>query len=182
MSLVPLLPLFHSFNREYFENALTVDSRPLVTLKWSDGRLRKTAGLYRSSKNMLGLKSAEIVLSRPLLEYLPTSAIESTLCHEMIHAWVDLVLHKNEGHGPHFYARMNAINSVQDKFQISVRHKFPVPITPPRWWAVCPSCGLRLPYRRIVRNAACRHCCNIHHGGSWHASCLLKYEPVVEKD
>ena len=30
--------------------------------------------------------------SRPIFENLPKNAITSTLCHEMIHAWVDLIL------------------------------------------------------------------------------------------
>ena len=58
-----------------------------------------------------GKVQSEIVLSRPLLENLPTSAIESTLCHEMIHAWIDLILKIHEGHGPNFKARRAIINS-----------------------------------------------------------------------
>ncbi|KZR68824.1 MULTISPECIES: SprT family zinc-dependent metalloprotease [Prochlorococcus] len=178
MPLVPLLPLFHRFNREYFNGALAIGSQPLLSVRWSDGRLRKTAGFYRRGLRVDGRNSCEIVLSRPLLELLPQTATESTLCHEMIHAWIDLVLQVKESHGPNFHARMAAINAAQNQFQVSVRHQFPVPQTPPRWWAVCPRCGLRSPYQRRVHRAACRQCCDRHYGGSWHASCVFVYEPA----
>ena len=181
MPLIPLLPLFHSFNREYFESALTCGDTPLLSVRWSDGRLRKTAGFYRRGPGVSGRNGREIVLSRPLLENLPQNAIESTLCHEMIHAWIDLVLRLEEGHGLNFRARMTAINKAQDDFQISVRHKFPVPPSMPKWWAICPSCGLRSPYKRVVRGAACRICCNTHHAGHWDASCLLTFESALEE-
>ena len=176
MPLVPLLPLFHRLNREHFDGSLVVGSHPLITLRWSDGRLRKTAGFYRRWQH-----GSEVVLSQPLLELLPKTAIESTLCHEMIHAWIDLVLKVPEGHGPNFYSRMAKINTSQAKFQVSVRHQFPVPITPPKWWAVCPSCGTRSPYKRRLRGVACKKCCNNQYGGKWHPNCLLKYEPILEK-
>ncbi|WP_320666744.1 SprT family zinc-dependent metalloprotease [Prochlorococcus sp. MIT 1307] len=178
MPLVPLLPLFHYFNREHFEEALTLGSKPMVSVRWSDGRLRKTAGFYRRTQKISDRYRSEIVLSRPLLENLPQSATESTLCHEMIHAWIDLVLGVSESHGPNFHARMDAINSTQKRFHVSVRHKFPVPVDVPKWWAVCPSCSNRFPYKRLLRGAACKQCCNTYHGGNWHPSCLLSYEPA----
>jgi len=181
MPLVPLLPLFHSFNREHFDGKLAFGLEPILSLRWSDGRLRKTAGFYRRGPKVAGPHGCEIVLSTPLLKHLPPAALESTLCHEMIHAWVDLVLKVKEGHGPNFHARMAEINSAQNNFEISVCHKFPVPKSSPRWWAVCPSCGLRFPYQRLVRGAACRNCCDMHYGGSWHASCLLTYEPAYKE-
>ena len=181
MPLIPLLPLFHFFNREHFNGSLTIKSRPLLSVRWSDGRLRKTAGLYRRGPGIGGKYGAEIVLSRPLLESLPQLATQSTLCHEMIHAWIDLVLQVQEGHGPNFHSQMNVINTSQDKFQVSVRHKFPVPITSPRWWAVCANCARRFPYKRLVRGAACRHCCQMHSGGFWDASYLLTYEPASKE-
>ncbi len=175
MPLVPLLPLFHSLNREHFDGKLIRGSKPIVSIRWSDGRLRKTAGFYRR-RSCPGVKTrAEIVLSKPLLEHLPLVAIESTLCHEMIHAWVDLVLCVQEAHGFNFHKRMDAINSSQKRFHISVLHKFPVVKKPPKWVAICPSCGLRFSYQRRVPGAACRQCCNIYHGGSWNSNCLLTY-------
>ena len=176
MPLIPLLPLFHTLNREHFENALTVGAKPIVTLKWSNKRLRKTAGFYRRTLRKDGTRSTEIVLSQPVLENLPRSATESTLCHEMIHAWVDIVLGINEVHGPNFCARMIAINAAQQSFQVSIYHCFPVSVDPPRWWAVCPSCGKRFAYQRLVRGAACRICCNAHYGGNWHSKFLLDYQ------
>jgi hypothetical protein len=176
--LEPLLPLFHRLNREHFDGALASDGRPLVSLRWSDGRLRRSAGLYRSGRDASGRALCEIVLSRPLLEPLPREALLSTLCHEMIHAWVDRVLGLREVHGPHFRSRMAAINAAQNAFVVSVRHRYPLPAGADRgcrWIARCPRCGVSAPYRRRVRNLACRACCERHHGGLWDASCLLEF-------
>ena len=174
MPLDPLPPLFHRLDREHFDGALAQLVQPELKLRWSDGRMTRTAGLYRRGPGL-----SEIVLSRPLLVPLPREATLSTLCHEMIHAWIDLVLRKRESHGPRFRARMEAINAAQSRFQVSVRHRYPVPVKPPRWWAVCPSCGTRYPYRRRISNAACRRCCDQHHGGRWHHSCVLQFESAV---
>jgi len=54
-----------------------------VDLRWSDGRMRRTAGLYRRRSRADGSDLCEIVLSRPLLEALPQTPC-SALCHEMI--------------------------------------------------------------------------------------------------
>lgn len=176
MPLVPLLPLFHRLNREHFEGALAPDGVSLVTVRWSDGRMRRSAGLYRYGRRADGSSLSEIVLSRPLLEPLPVAAITSTLCHEMIHAWIHRVLQLEEGHGPHFRARMAAINAAQQEFEVSVRHRFPLPTRPARWIARCPSCGLEAPYHRRQAGVACRLCCERFHGGRWHASCQLVFE------
>ena len=182
MPLEPLIPIFHRFNREYFDGLLTFSSQPIVNLRWSDGRLRKTAGFYRRASNVKSLSGAEIVLSKPLLQPLPIEALESTLCHEMIHAWIDLVLCIKEGHGPNFRARMDTINSLQSRFQVSIRHRFPVPKKSPKWLAICPLCGKRSFYKRLVRGAACKYCCDTFHGGKWHSSCLLTYESVCKEN
>ena len=87
--------------------------------------MRTTAGIYRSKTNFFGVKASEIILSRPVLEHLPQKALMSTLCHEMIHAWIDLVLKVEEAHGPNFHQRMAEINSAQTDFQVTVRHSFP---------------------------------------------------------
>ena len=152
MPLLPLLPIFHRLNREHFDGTLAVDGQPLSSVRWSDGRMSRTAGFYRRGPGIGDGRGSEIVLSKPLLEPLPVEATESTLCHEMIHAWVDLVLRRRESHGPRFRERMEAINAAQHRFQVSVRHRYPVPVKPPRWWAVCPSCGSRYPYRRRIRD------------------------------
>jgi len=156
---------------------LVKDLKPMVSVRWSDGRMRNTAGFYRHGHKLGGQKVCEIVLSSPVLGNLPRSAIESTLCHEMIHAWIDLVLKVSEGHGPNFYARMNTINSLQSHFQVTVRHKFPIAVKPPKWLAICPSCGLCSPYKRRVKGVACKRCCDTFHDGKWHASCVLTYKP-----
>jgi hypothetical protein len=175
--LEPLLPLFHRLNREHFEGALARDGRALVAVRWSDGRLTRTAGLYRHGIDPAGREICEIVLSRPLLEPLPRQATISTLCHEMIHAWIDRVLGAREVHGPQFRARMAAINAAQSDFEVTLRHRYPVPVEAARWLARCPRCGVTSPYRRRRSNLACRSCCERHHGGRWHASCLLVFEP-----
>jgi hypothetical protein len=179
--LEPLPPLFHRLNREHFADSLVRDGRPLVALRWSDGRLTRTAGFYRRGRRADGAELCEIVLSRPLLEPLPRQATLSTLCHEMIHAWIDRVLGVREVHGPHFRTRMEAINAAQAEFRVSVRHRYPVPAAAPAWIARCPRCGLCSPYRRRRSGLACRPCCERLHGGRWDASCLLLFErPAAE--
>ncbi len=175
MPLVPLLPIFHRFNREFFSGSLVKGVTPLVSLRWSDGRLRNTAGFYRTRTNGFFQKSSEIVLSRPILEKMPQRALHSTLCHEMIHAWVDLVLKVHEVHGPNFYERMKLINSMQSQFEITIRHSFPIPRTSPKWRAICPACGLIVPYKRRMQGVACKACCDNRYGGKWHPSCLLDF-------
>lgn len=177
--LEPLLPLFHRLNREHFDAALAPAGRPLADLRWSDGRLTRTAGLYRRGRRADGGLFCEIVLSRPLLEPLPRAATLSTLCHEMIHAWVDRVLQVREVHGPHFRARMAAINGAQSEFAVSLRHSYPLPLDTPRWIARCPRCGIAAPYRRRRQGLACRACCDRWHGGRWDASCQLVFEPTA---
>ncbi|MEB3166171.1 MAG: SprT family zinc-dependent metalloprotease [Cyanobacteriota bacterium] len=176
MPLEPLLPLFHRLNREHFEGSLAPEGRPLVDLRWSDGRLTRTAGLYRRGHRPDGGRLCEIVLSRPLLEPLPLEATLSTLCHEMIHAWIDRVLEAREVHGPRFRARMAAINASQSVFRVELRHRFPLPVEAARWLARCPRCGHEAPYQRRRRGLACRRCCERFHGGRWDASCLLVFE------
>jgi hypothetical protein len=178
--LEPLLPLFHRLDREHFDGTLARGGRPLVDLRWSDGRLTRTAGLYRRGLHVDGRELCEIVLSRPLLDPLPRQATLSTLCHEMIHAWVDRVLGVREVHGPRFRERMAAINQAQSEFEVSLRHRYPVPVEAARWLARCPRCGLAAPYRRRRRGLACRACCQQFHGGRWDASCLLVFEAGAE--
>jgi hypothetical protein len=181
MPIEPLLPLFHRLDREHFDGTLAPAGRALVSLRWSDGRMTRTAGLYRFGCDQAGQPLSEIVLSRPLLEPLPRQALLATLCHEMIHAWIDRVLQVREVHGPRFRARMAAINAAQSEFVVSLRHRYPLPAgaagsaAAPRWLARCPRCGLATPYRRRVQGLACRPCCRAFHGGRWDASCLLEF-------
>ncbi len=177
MSLIPVLPLFLQLNRQYFQNSLFEKGVPRVSVRWSDGRMRTTAGLYKRRTNFFGVKAGEIILSKPVLENLPEKALMSTLCHEMIHAWIDLVLKVEEVHGPNFLKRMEEINSSQTNFQVSVRHSFPISKKIPKWLATCPSCNQSFHYRRIVKGAACRSCCNNFFGGRWDEKCLLIYRP-----
>jgi len=183
MPIEPLLPLFHRLNREHFDGGLVRGGQALVALRWSDARMTRTAGLYRWGRFSDGRELCEIVLSRPLLEPLPHGALLGTLAHEMIHAWVDRVLKVREAHGPLFRARMAAINAAQPNFEVTVRHRYPLPggaaSRPARWVARCPRCGMTAPYQRRVKGLACRHCCAAFHGGQWHPSCLLSFETAV---
>ena len=180
MSLIPVLPLFLKLNRQYFQNSLFENGVPRVSVRWSDGRMRTTAGIYRRKTNLFGGKASEIILSKPVLENLPEKALKSTLCHEMIHAWIDLVLKVEESHGPYFHKRMAEINASQTDFQVTVRHSFPTANTIPKWLATCPLCKKIIRYRRIVKGAACRSCCNKFFEGRWNEKCLLQYQPFSE--
>ncbi len=64
-----------------------------MKLRCSDNRLKTTAGFYKR-KRINGVLDSEIILSKPILSKLSTREINSTLCHEMIHAWVDIILKK----------------------------------------------------------------------------------------
>ncbi len=55
MPVIPLLPLFHRLNSQYFENSLVFNSQPLVILRWSDNRLKTTAGFYIKKTNKWSL-------------------------------------------------------------------------------------------------------------------------------
>ena len=110
MSLIPLLPVFHKFNRQFFDQSLTTNREPLVKVRWSDNRLKTTAGFYKR-KQLKGVIDSEIILSKPILSKLSCNEIHSTLCHEMIHAWVDRILNINEIHGPNFLSKMEEINN-----------------------------------------------------------------------
>jgi predicted SprT family Zn-dependent metalloprotease len=178
MPLEPLLPLFHRLDREHFDGSLSPGGRALVSVRWGDGRLTRTAGLYRRGQRADGSELCEIQLSRVLLDPLPREATLSTLCHEMIHAWVDRVMGGREVHGPLFRSRMAAINASQAEFTVTIRHRYPLPAATAPWLARCPRCGLTSSYRRRRRGLACRLCCERHHGGRWDASCLLVFEPL----
>tara|TARA_Y100001968_G_C19255255_1_gene666464 strand:- start:218 stop:766 length:549 start_codon:yes stop_codon:yes gene_type:complete len=180
MSLIPVLPLFLKLNRQYFEDSLIDTGVPRVSLRWSDGRMRTTAGMYRRKTNFFGVQLSEIILSKPVLENLPQKALMSTLCHEMIHAWIDLVLKVEEAHGPNFHKRMAEINASQSDFHVTVRHCFPTSKKIPRWLATCPSCRRSFRYRRLLKAVACKSCCNNYFGGKWNKKCLLHFEPFSE--
>ena len=74
MSLIPVLPLFLKLNRQYFQNSLCEKGVPRVSLRWSDMRMRTTAGIYKRKTNLFEVKTSEIILSKPVLENLPQQA------------------------------------------------------------------------------------------------------------
>ena len=81
MAVIPLIPIFHKFNKLFFENTLTINHEPIVKIKWSDNRLRTTAGFYKRIKTN-GIVQSEIILSKPVLANSELQNIHSTLCHE----------------------------------------------------------------------------------------------------
>ena len=175
MSLIPLLPYFHRFNKEYFDSSLTVNYEPIVKVRWSDNRLKTTAGLYkRKQKN--GVLDCEIILSKPILSKLSITEIKSTLCHEMIHAWIDRILKRNEIHGPYFLNKMREINTQENNFQISVRHSFPVERRELKYTGICQNCGAKFCYRKRIKNIACKKCCNFFYNGDWNKNCLILFD------
>ena len=177
MSVVPLLPLFYKFNRLFFNGTLVNNNIPLVSVRWSDNRLKITAGLYKRKK-INGIINSEIVLSKPILKYLSLKDIQSTLCHEMIHAWIDRTLMINESHGSNFLRKMDEINSQQNEFQISVRHNFPVIRNKLKYQGICMNCGKTFLYRKRVKNIACKKCCNSFFKGSWNRKCLIVFDDL----
>ena len=175
MAVIPLLPIFHKFNRLYFSDSLTRDQTPIVIIRWSDQRLKTTAGFYKR-KNINGKKHSEIVLSKPILENLTFREIQSTLCHEMIHAWVDLVLNIDEIHGSNFIKKMHQINLKQNEFEVSIRHNYPVLRNKLKYSGKCINCGEIFLYRKRVKNIACKKCCNKFFNGSWNRQCLIVFD------
>ena len=175
MPLIPLLPLFHKFNRQYFENSLTVNQEPLVKVRWSDNRLKTTAGFYKRKK-IYGVLHSEIILSKPILSRLSNIEINSTLCHEMIHAWVDRILKKEEIHGPNFLKKMREINEKENNFKISVRHSFPVERRALKYIGKCQNCGEKFIYRKRIKNIACKKCCDTLFNGLWNNKCLILFD------
>ena len=87
MSLIPVLPLFLKLNRQYFQDSLFEKGVPKVSVRWSDGRMRTTAGMYRRKTNFFGAKASEIILSKPVLQNLPEKALMSTLC------WMSVIIY-----------------------------------------------------------------------------------------
>ena len=168
MGILCLPPLFHRYNRAFFATAIPYHQ---LRLSWSR-RMSRAAGSYRRRGGL-----GQITLSLPVLSPLPASATHSTLMHEMIHAWVDLVLHRREGHGPCFRAKMGEINGQDMGLTISIRHHFPVPPSPASWQARCDCCGAVTPYQRRVKGLACRACCRRFNGGCWDQRFLLRFEP-----
>ena len=175
MGVIPLLPLYYKFNKLFFDNALVIDIEPIVNVRWSDNRLKTTAGFYKRSITS-GQISSEIVLSKPILEFLPLKDIQSTLCHEMIHAWIDRILNINEIHGINFVNKMNEINSQQDSFKISIRHDFTVYRQELKYRGICNNCGFGYMYRRRVKNITCKNCCDLYFNGSWNEKCLIIFD------
>ena len=146
-----------------------------MKLRWSDNRLKTTAGFYKR-KRINGVLDSEIILSKPILSKLSTREINSTLCHEMIHAWVDIILKIKEIHGPNFLNKMKEINEKEKDFQISVRHSFPVERRELKYLGTCQNCGEKFHYRKRIKNIACKKCCNSFHNGFWNKKCLILFD------
>ena len=175
MAVIPLIPIFHEFNKLFFENTLTINDEPIVKIKWSDNRLRTTAGFYKRIKTN-GTIQSEIVLSQPVLANSELQNIQSTLCHEMIHAWIDRILNINEIHGVNFIKKMEQINLQQNNFQVTIKHNFPVLRRELKHVGVCLNCGNQYLYRKRMKNIACKKCCNLFFNGLWNKKCLIVFD------
>ena len=175
MTLIPLLPIFHKFNKLFFDNTLTINQEPIVKIKWSDNRLRTTAGLYKRIKTNGTIKS-EIILSKSVLANSELQNIQSTLCHEMIHAWIDRILNINEIHGINFISKMEQINLQQNNFKVTIKHNFPVLRRELKYVGVCLNCGDKYLYRKRMKNIACKKCCNRFYNGLWNKKCLIVFD------
>ena len=175
MTLIPLLPIFHKFNKLFFDNTLTINQEPIVKIKWSDNRLRTTAGLYKRIKTN-GTIQSEIILSKSVLANSELQNIQSTLCHEMIHAWIDRILNINEIHGVNFINKMEQINLQQNTFKVTIKHNFPVLRRELKYVGVCLNCGDKYLYRKRMKNIACKKCCNRFYNGLWNKKCLIVFD------
>ena len=175
MAVIPLIPIFHKFNKLFFENSLTINQEPIVKIKWSDNRLRTTAGFYKRIKTK-GTIQSEIILSKPVLANSELQNIHSTLCHEMIHAWIDRVLNINEIHGINFISKMEQINLQQNNFKVTIKHDLPVLRKELKYVGVCLNCGNQYLYRKRMKNIACKKCCNLFFNGLWNKKCLIVFD------
>ena len=175
MAVIPLIPIFHKFNRLFFENTLTINQEPIVKLKWSDNRLKTTAGFYKRIKTN-GTIQSQIILSKPVLANSELKNIHSTLCHEMIHAWVDRILNVNEIHGFNFISKMEQINLQQNNFKVTIKHNFPVLRKELKYVGVCQNCGNQYLYRKRMRHIACKKCCDLFHNGLWNKKYLIVFD------
>ena len=175
MAVIPLIPIFHRFNKLFFENTLLINQEPIVKLKWSDNRLKTTAGIYKRINNNETIQS-EIILSKPVLANSELNNIHSTLCHEMIHAWIDRVLKINEIHGFNFRSKMDQINLQQNDFKVTIKHNFPVFRREFKYVGICLNCGNQYSYRRRMKNIACKSCCDLFHHGLWNKKCLIVFD------
>ena len=175
MAVIPLIPIFHKFNKLFFENTLTINQEPIVKIKWSDNRLRTTAGFYKRTK-IKGNIQSEIILSKPVLANSELQNIHSTLCHEMIHAWIDRILNINEIHGINFISKMEQINLQQNNFKVTIKHNFPVLRRELKYVGVCLNCGDKYLYRKRMKNIACKKCCNRFYNGLWNKKCLIVFD------
>ncbi len=138
----------------------------IIDLNSAEGVIEKVNGIINS----------EIVLSKPILKALSIKEIKSTLCHEMIHAWIDRTLMIKESHGSNFLKKMHEINSQQNDFKISVRHDFPVIRNKLKYQGICINCGESYLYRKRVKNIACKKCCNLFFNGNWNEKCLIVFD------
>ena len=175
MAVIPLIPIFHKFNKLFFENTLTINQEPIVKIKWSDNRLRTTAGFYKRIKTK-GTIQSEIILSKPVLANSELQNIHSTLCHEMIHVWIDRILNKNEIHGINFISKMEQINLQQNNFKVTIKHNFPVLRKELKYVGVCQNCGNQYLYRRRMRDIACKKCCDLFNNGLWNKKYLIVFD------
>ena len=68
------------------------------------------------------------------------------------------------------------INTLQNNFQISIKHNYPVIRNELKYKGQCINCGEVFMYRKRVKNLACKKCCVHFFNGVWNQKCLIKFE------
>jgi len=132
--------VFARLNLQHFRSAL-----PAHRIRYNR-RLSTVAGriVYRARL---------IELSAPLLAAHP-EALEATLAHEMIHAWLHL-LRLPTGHGRHFKKKMRDVGLACIYHDLPVRRRR----SKPSCTLVCPRCATRLlRCRRPASRVSCGRC------------------------
>ena len=101
-----------------------------------------------------------ISLSMPLVALNDEAECRETVLHEIAHALAG----PKAGHGPKWAEACRLVGIEPKPCFVADDVEMP----PPKYWAVCSSCGSRVPfYRRPSRRGACMDCCRRHAGGRY---------------
>lgn len=113
-----------------------------------------------------------ISVSEPLVLLNAEPECRETVLHEIAHALAG----PRAGHGPNWAEACRRVG-VEPKPCFRADD---VEMPPPKYWAVCPSCGSRAPYyRRPSRRSACTACCRQYAGGRFDERFLLQLRDAV---
>jgi hypothetical protein len=141
----------------YYNEAFFCGKLGGCLVEWSD-KMTLCAGLCYMDRNVFGMKSCIIRLSKPLLMARSETDLLETLLHEMIHAYLFLTSQKHEnnelgrdGHGPPFLQKMDEINSITG-LKLSVYHTFRDECDDCRQhvWLCDGPCRFKAPYHGLI--------------------------------